>query len=347
MTTPNADTTNGNPPGDGQQELALPAGNEPAETQPTESLLTGQDGDEAVDDAEVEEAMLAGFSRVNGQKDRATKPGDDEDAARGAGEEKPAAAQADTAQPGEGGQPTPGASQPNAQPTEGDDPEVPGLGMKASEVKAQFAQIAAMNKARASANGHIGNLKQQLASAGKAKTITKEMLPKVREEFGDEYAEALAADLTAAGAGVGGGVDDARLEEIVGERLAAQRDELSQQFERRLVAQRHPDSAHYFAGGKHNAEFVAFIKTLPAERQQELNGTWDSVVINAALDEFKDARKKAASQQGQQQRRIERGVMPTASRGGASAPPVVDPIEAGWNNVRGRGRGNARVGARS
>ena len=317
----------------GAEGEGIEQGKDPQAGTETESLLTGQEGEDSPDSAEVEAAMLQGFARASGAKADTTTNDDDTTTGKAT-----ATKQGEEAGSGEGGDKT----QPDANL---DDPEVPGLGMKASEVKAQLAQLQTLQKTVASANGHIGHLKQLISQAGKGKTITKESLSKVREEFGDEYAEALAADLTAAGIGGGATVDEETLGRIVSERVAVEREAMSQDMERRLVRARHADAADYFAGGKHNAEFGAFIGTLPKERQEELASTWDSGVINTALDEFKAQKAKVANEQTKQQRRLERGVAPTAARGGPATQPVIDPIQAGWNNVRGRGRGNA-MGAR-
>lgn len=321
---PAADTTTGTEGAGADEGLELDTRVE------TESLLTDQEGDEAVDSADVEAAMLQGFSRASGTK-LAPKADREDDT-------DPSKANADQQD----------LDKPTPQPkdsAEVDDPEVPGLGMKASEVRAQLGRLTTLEKTVASANGHIGHLKQQIAAAGKGKPITAESLKKMTEEFGAEYAQALAEDLNAAGIGGGAAVDEETLSRIVTERVSAERESLTQDFEKKLVRQRHPDAADYFAGGKHNAEFGAFIGTLPKERQEELANTWDSGVINTALDEFKAHKQKVANEQTKQQRRIERGVTPTASRGSPATQPVADPIEAGWNNVRGRGRGNA-MGAR-
>lgn len=305
--------------------------NETEQRNVTETLFTDQEGDEAVDSTEVEDAMLAGFARASGKEAPKSEERTDTDAGK------------QTAN--EGGENQDGERQQQQQQTPPEDPEVPGLGMKASEVKAQLAQLAQLQKTVASANGHIGHLKQLIGQMGKGKQITADSLSKVREEFGAEYAEALAADLNAAGIGGGSAVDEETLSRIVSERVAVERESMSQDVERRLVRSRHPDAADYFHGGKHNAEFIAFVQTLPAERQQELADTWDSGVINTALDEFKTHKQKVANEQTKQQRRLERGVAPTAARGAPAAQPSGDPLEAGWNNVRGRGRGNS-MGAR-
>lgn len=311
-----------------------PGGEELEQRTSTESLLTDQDGDEAVDSTEVEEAMLAGFSRATGRQPETGSDNDDagpSNIKQGNGE-------------GDGTEATQGR-QPDAAEGAQDDPEVPGLGMKASEVKARLGKLDTLEKTLATANGHIGHLKQQIQNAGKGKAITAESLKKVTEEFGAEYAQALAEDLTAAGIGGGSTVDEETLGRIVGERVATIREELSQSTERKLVRQRHPDAADYFAEGKSHAQFMSFVGALPKDRQDELASTWDSEIINRALDEFKAHKQKVESEQTKQNRRLERGAAPTASRGAAVTAPTVDPIEAGWNSVRGRGRGN-QMGAR-
>jgi hypothetical protein len=316
---PNNDTT------------TLESGEHGAEITVTESLLTGQEGDEPVDSAEAEAAMLAGFNRVSGKRPEANDDTPiDTGKKRGDGEGDDAPLDTQRAQ------------QTAAPPA--DDPEVPGMGMKASELKAQLARLDALEKSTSSTAGHLGHLKQLVQQAGKGKTITAESLKKVSEEFGAEYAQALAEDLNAAGIGGGASVDEETLSRIVGEQVSAQRESMTKEVEQRLVRARHADAADYFQGGKHNADFAAFIGTLPAPRQAELADTWDSGVINQALDEFKTHKAKVATDQTKQTRRMERGVTPTAARGATVSQPSVDPIEAGWNNVRGRSRG--AMGAR-
>lgn len=300
----------------------------------TESLLTGQEGEETGTDSEVESAMLAGWTRARTSR---SNP-DVTDVEAKTGKEH---GQGDDIDDGAASQ---GIQQP-ASTTE-DDPDVPGMGMKASELKAQLARLDALEKSTSSTAGHLGHLKQMVQQAGKGKAITKESLSKVREEFGDDYAEALAADLTAAGIGGGASIDDETLGRIVSERVTAEREALEQTFERKLVRQRHPDAADYFKDGKHNGEFIAFVGTLPKERQDELANTWDSEIINAALDEFKTGKAKVEDEKTKQTRRIERSVAPTAARGATVTPAAQDPLEAGWNNVRGRAKG-VRAGARA
>ena len=327
MTTPNADNNASNAGPEGGNEDVL-------ENTGTESLLTGQEGEEASTDEEVEAAMLEGFNRAN-----PSRTTDDASAGKKHGKDE-TGEQADEQQPKEGQPPAKDAA-----PTQEEDYDIPGLG-KASEVKARLGRLDALEKTVASANGHIGHLKQMIQTAGKGKTITGESLVKIREEFGPEYADALAADLNAAGIGGGSTVDEETLGRIVNERVAAEREVTLQAVEKRMVRKAHPDAADYFAGGKHNADFLKFVEGLPKERQELLAETWDSDVINPVLDEFKASRAKVETEKTKQNRRLERAALPTASRGVSVAAPSEDPMEAGWRKVKGDAKGG-RAGIRA
>jgi hypothetical protein len=90
-----------------------------------------------------------------------------------------------------------------------DDPEVPGLGMKASEVRAALKKAddsvaslkTELGTLRDQAMGHVGNLKKAIDSlktnpvTGKPQTVTAEQLKRVAGEF-PEIATLLAEDLS-------------------------------------------------------------------------------------------------------------------------------------------------------
>lgn len=333
-------------------------------------LLTGQEGDAAVDSAEVEAAMMAGWERAGGTKLKEDDSITDVEPKTKKVEGETGGDDVTTSSTGTGA--TTGDDDQLAQPTgtsgngQGDeDPVVPGLGMTASQVKAQLARLESVEKTAQSLAGRFGHLKQMVEGAGKGKPITKEQLGKVSSEFGEEFAVALADDLNAAGFGGGATVDAAAIQAVVREQVEAARELDRRGFEKKLVLRAHKDADDYFAvpdvdssgqpkldatgkpvwkQGKHHAEFRQFIGTLPDERQQELatNG-WDSDVIGRALDDFKAHKGKVVKEQATQQRRTERAVTPTGSRG-AVQPPVIDPVMQGWNNVR--GREPARAGGR-
>jgi hypothetical protein len=197
------------------------------------------------------------------------------------------------------------------------------------------ARFATLEKSAASANGLAGYVKQQLAKVAQGKTITKESLKRVSEEFGEEFAEAFAADLNAAGLGGGSAISDEKVNELVQSQLGEATEALERKFEFKLVTKTHKDAPDYFAGGKHNDAFKAWVSTLPEERQQEIATSWDSETVTSYLDEFKAQRDKAATQAARQKSRVERAVVPTSGAAAATTQPLEDPLEAGWKRVKG------------
>lgn len=203
-------------------------------------------------------------------------------------------------------------------------------------------RFAVLEKSTASANGLAGHLKQQLTKMSQGKPITKESLKRVSEEFGEEFAEAFAADLQEAGLGGGQALSDDRVDELVQSRLGEVTESLERKFEFRLVTKAHKDALNYFAGGQQNAAFVGWVQTLSAERQQEISASWDSDTVTGYLDEFKAQRDKAVTQAARQKSRVERAVSPTTGAAAAAAQPLEDPLVAGWNKAKGLNRPGAR-----
>lgn len=211
-----------------------------------------------------------------------------------------------------------------------DDDRIVLPGFTAKQLAARLAQldkIDSLEKGSASLAGHVGHMKQLLAQKGQP--ITGDMLENIRTEFGEEYADALAKDLTKAGLG---GFDASKVSDVVDTRLA----ENDKKLEFRLVRMQHRDAPDYFAGGKHNAEFVKWVGSLPADRQEVINSTWEAETIVDFLGEFKEHRKSAQVQAQRQQNRVNRAITPTRGASSASTQAAQDPLEAGWNNVRGK-----------
>lgn len=203
-------------------------------------------------------------------------------------------------------------------------------------------RFAVLEKSTASANGLAGHLKQQLNKLSQGKAITKESLKRVSQEFGEEFAEAFAADLQDVGLGGSQALSDDKVYELVQSRLGEATADLERKFEFKLVTKTHKDAAEYFAGGQHNAAFAGWVQTLPAERQQEIGNSWDSNTVTSYLDEFKALRDKAVNQAARQKSRVERAVSPTSGAAAAAAQPLEDPLMAGWNKAKGLNRPGAR-----
>lgn len=335
----------------------------------TESILSvAEDEEAAVDSPDAEAALLAGWKRTNAAGDRIANAKKDD-----VTDVEPKNGDTVVTEPGEDEEAAAERARAEQARLDAEDPEIAGLGMRASAVKAALAEVDTLRKSVASTSGHLGHLKQLVTQqAGKGKGVTREQLKRVADEFGGEFADALATDLSEAGFGGGAGAaapDPAQVDEIVNARV----EERVRSIEKKLVLTAHPDAEDYFAiqktdaagkpilekvkgadgqeieapvwdRGPKNAAFMEFVGKLPPERQKELseNG-WDSTVIGRALSEFKAQEKKATTQQATQSRRLERAAAPTRSSGSHGAPPTIDPIEAGWRNVKGRATGRAKV----
>lgn len=347
MTTATANT-------EGQEDLTGTDTGVEEGRKPTDHILTGQEGDEAVDPAAVEAAMADGWKKVGPD---ARRNAEEEDITDLAFKEKGKDEGDDTVEGAGTGEDTlPGANADEEQ-------EIPGLGMKPSQVKAQFAEMEALKKSVASTSGHLGHLKQLVQQAGQGKKVTAESLKRVSEEFGPEFASAMAQDLNDAGFGGGSSLDTAAIEQMVNEQVGAARVAAEREFEKKLVLRAHPDADEHFAkplldangqpvmqkdkdgkdvpvwnAGPKHAAFMAFVQTLPADRQQQLFGPggWDSSIVGRALDEFKAHEKKAATTQATQTARIQRAAVPRTGSGREVQQPASDPVLQGWNNVRGK-----------
>jgi len=178
-------------------------------------------------------------------------------------------------------------------------------GLTEAQLQAKLDKIESLEKGSSTLAGRLGHLQQMLES-GKGKTITAEMLGKVSAEFGQEYAQALADDLNAAGIGGGQVLDTKVIADLVNE-------EVSKRDEER-------------------------------ERKFEFKASWDSDTVSGYLTEFKDQRDKAAAQAARQTSRVARAVVPQGTA--ASTQPSADPLEAGWNRAKGvqaRGAGVSRM----
>lgn len=288
------------------------------------------------DSPEAESAMAAGWARAKGKKDddvtdvtpKAGKKPDEGDDTLDDGTNRPVAAEPDI--------------------------DIPGLG-KASEVRARMARLDALEKSVNSTAGHLGHLKQMVAAAGKGKPVTADQLTGIAEQFGPEFAEALASDLSRAGFGGASTVDPEVIERTVSEQVARATQAHEQRLEKKAVLRAHKDADDFFAqpkvengrivmnedgspvmvAGKRHSEFVQFLGSLPEDRRNTIANTWDSDVIIGALDEMKAAGKTAASNAARQRARLERAIVPTGSAGTPVAQPSVDPMQAGWDRIKG------------
>lgn len=302
----------------------------------------GDDDDEAAqDDPEVLAGMMAGFKAVTGNdqipdtlkdvqtegkqrfgggSDKGDEGDDDDDQGNQPG--------GDAGDGGEGGQ----------QPSNTDDDRPVFGGLTVKQLREKLAKADAVEQTTRSLAGRVGHLQQQMEAAGKPRALTKEDFPSLREEFGDEYAEAVARDLSKVV--TGSPMTKDQIDQEVNTRFTA----LAQQTERKLVRMAHPDAPDYFAGGKQHEAFMGWVQQLPEERRNSLLNTWDSEVIIPALDDFKKSTTKAAKEAAARGSRIARAVQ-SGNSAAVDAPTAstIDPIEAGWRKVRGSPSGKGQM----
>lgn len=222
------------------------------------------------------------------------------------------------------------------------------------EVAAKFAELEALKKGQSTVAGHIGDLRQKLQAQG-SRTITKDDLPEVVEEFGVEYAEALATSLNRLGLGSGAGPSQAEIDQLVEQRSQQHAQVLEQRLEKKRVMRKHPDAdEHFFSmaedgktripGPKAEA-FEAWVLSLPQERQKVIATSWDSDVMIGALSEFKTYQQKAsaapaapAQPASTRASRVERAVAPRGTGTAAAQLTEDDAMNAGYSSVKGAKR---------
>jgi hypothetical protein len=308
-----------------------------AEVARREGRDPGEEGDDTPSD--VEQAMLAGYANVSdgtalppelqetqrkrgGDSDTGDDDETDDDASTVEGEERPDGA------PAKPDKQTAGV-------TDEDENRVIFGGMTAKDLKERLNKIETFEKTASSLAGRVGHI-QSVINAKPGKPLTKEDLKSISKEFGEDYAEALASDLNAAGiAGGAKGADPEVIERLVAERTQG----MTQETEKKIVRMVHRDAPEYFNGGKQHQAFMAWVGTQPLERQGQILNSWDSDVIVPALDDFKAQRDKAAKEAARAGNRMARAVVPTSgAAANAPAPSNFDPEMAGWESVRGKAK---------
>lgn len=245
--------------------------------------------------------------------------------------------------------PEPQAAAPEPAP----EPERIGGKWTVADIEARFADLEGLKKGQSTVAGHIGDLRNRMAGQ-KPRTITKDDLKKVVEQFGEEYADALVEDLNTIGFGGGNsGPTPAEIDKLVNERAMEhareQTDGLRREFNKREVLRTHKDADEHFVNvdrdgrpvvGKHNAAFLGWMATLQGPRQQEIATSWDPDVMTTALTEFKQSRAAPTASPATQPApaaaarasRVARAVSPRGS--GAAAPPVGDPFLDGYQAAK-------------
>jgi hypothetical protein len=151
--------------------------------------------------------------------------------------------------------------------------------------------------------------------------VTAEMFSNMREEFGEDFANALARDLSQIPLQQQGGVDQSQIDIILEQRVA----QIENNFEMKLVAREHPD----WESIAQSQDFTGWKNQLPADIQDRLDTTWDSGFISAAISAYKRDKALYQEQQSKKNQRLEAAVMPKST--GGFDENYEDDFEAGFN----------------
>lgn len=189
--------------------------------------------------------------------------------------------------------------------------------------------------------GEIGNINralQQLQSAPPAEAAPAEkaaalVLKRLSNDF-PEVAEPLAEDIAeaiqSAMQGISNPVD-------IDAKVTAEVTRLRQQDAIEALMEEHPDAVAV----KDSDAFNKWLTTLPAEKQQKINSSWNPAVVSRALSEFKSTQSSQTSDRERKQKRLESAVVTqgTTQQSRASTIPDEEGLNIGYY---GKNRQNKR-----
>jgi hypothetical protein len=167
-------------------------------------------------------------------------------------------------------------------------------------------------------------LAQSSAQPREAKPIqvTAEMFSNMREEFGEDFANALARDLSQIPLQQqGSGIDQNQIDYILQQKVA----QIENNFEMKMVTREHPD----WESIAQSQDFTGWKNQLPADIQDRLDTTWDSGFISAAISAYKRDKALYQEQKSKKNQRLESAVMPKST--GGFDENYEDDFEAGFN----------------
>ena len=319
--------------------------------------MNGDDGSDAptAEELAAEQAMEGGYGSAEGadpmntdkaikqrkeqQHDDADDVFDDDEPAKTTTTQQPAKA---------------GAAAPAQQEVE----IVPGYtATRLSEALKTISQIDGLRQQADRLNGQVGSVQdtiKRITATAPGKKIEATTLKRVTQEFGPEYAQALADDLNEAlGQGGAAGASEDQVTALVQNLMQSQLMPEIQKIHKTAVRRVHADAEQFFKGGAKHDQLLAYVKTLPEAEATEFVNTWDSEIITGHLDKLKaglkaaeQANQKTQSEQERQRRLRARGTVPTGGTGGSGGDDLAlseeDQMEAGWKEAGGSSRTGKR-----
>jgi hypothetical protein len=314
------------------------------------TALETQESQENQQEQQAQDSLMAGFNKVRGDEPPAEDPPKSNVAeqAQTAGAEAETEAKADV---------TPvntteaAATELAKAEKEDEDPVVPGIGLKTSELKNLLAKASQFDKLQESIEtnnrkvfGRFGELqgemkKLQERPAGQPAKVTADALKRMKVEY-PEMAAILAEDLSEVLTAPAGSFTKEQVDAIVSEKLT----EKSAEVELKLLTIAHPD----WHKNRHSPDFAIWLTTLPPEVSESVQSSQDSVFLTKAFTGFKawkgaaqEARKAAdeaaaAAAKQKTEKRLEGGITPKGVT--TAAPPLPtasSAMQAGFKKVRG------------
>jgi hypothetical protein len=152
--------------------------------------------------------------------------------------------------------------------------------------------------------------------------VTADMFSNMREEFGEDFADALARDLSQIPLHQQGGIDQNQIDYIVQQKVS----QMENNFEMKMVTREHPD----WDAIAQSQDFNGWKNQLPNDVQERLDTSWDSNFISAAISAYKRDKTLHQENQSKKNRRLESAVMPHST--GGFDDNYDDDFEAGFNS---------------
>lgn len=172
-----------------------------------------------------------------------------------------------------------------------------------------------------------GGVMSKLKSIGEQRTLTKEQLKKVSELYGEDLAEAMAADLAGVMQQPGVSKDDLLAEAAslyetkFSEQSAQLREQVKAELRREMQEERLEEKYPGWKEIAKSADMQLFESLLPPDKQQQLEEDFRTKpfdkVMGKVLEDF-NKWKDARARRGQQKRELEESVNPRGTGSGES-----------------------------
>lgn len=240
---------------------------------------------------EDDAAFEAGFSEIRGEEvtPEAKAEPESKEEAETSTEQAASGAQSEAKENGEAGN----ASEEEEQPVL--------AGLTETQIKTLFGRLGAvdelqqsMGQLRDQAFGKIGEINrniQSMQSRGAAGSIDPKKLGRVAEEYGQEFAEALAADLNQS-LSPGQGMSQEQVLQVAGQLFKKEKAQLERRYSMNLLKMAHRD----FDTVMKSADWGVWLQSQEAKERAEILKSEDPLFAADKITEFKQWRDQQSKQ---------------------------------------------------